>query len=105
MRALRDCGLVPGQEVSVIGYDGLEIGAWLESPLSTMKQPLQSAGQHLVDIVINLVENGDAPQDHQKLYRATLVRRGTDNPPLADWPKRLSDGGHSVTTTSGGNEE
>ena len=90
MRALRDCGLVPGREVSVIGYDGLEIGNWLEPPLSTMKQPLQSTGQQLVEIVINLVENGDAPQDHQKLYRATLVRRGTDNPPVSGWPKHLS---------------
>ncbi len=90
MRALRDCGLVPGREVSVIGYDGLEIGKWLEPPLSTMKQPLQSAGQQLVEIVINMVENGDSPYDHQKLYRAALVRRGTDNPPVSGWPKHLS---------------
>ena len=90
MRALRDCGLVPGREVSIIGYDGLEIGNWLEPPLSTMKQPLQSAGQQLVEIVINMVENGDTPEKHQKLYRATLVRRGTDNPPVSGWPKRLS---------------
>lgn len=102
MRGLRDCGLVPGREVSVIGYDGLEIGAWLESPLSTMKQPLQSAGQQLVDIVINMVENGDAPQDHQKLYRATLVRRGTDNPPVPGWPKHLSEFRQIKTTTLGG---
>ena len=88
MRALRAHGLVPGQEVSVVGYDGLDIGAWLEPPLSTMKQPLQSAGQQLVKIVTSMVEKGDMPADHQQLYRATLVRRGTDNPPSADWPAR-----------------
>ena len=88
MRALRAHGLVPGREVSVIGYDGLDIGAWLEPPLSTMKQPLQSAGQQLVEIVTSMVEKGHMPTDHQKLYRATLVRRGTDNPPSADWPGR-----------------
>ena len=54
-----------------------------EAPLSTMTQPRQSAGQQLVEIVSNLVENGDRPEDHQKLYRATLVRRGTDNPSRA----------------------
>ena len=90
MRALRDCGLVPGREVSIIGYDGLEIGNRLEPPLSTMTQPLQSTGQQLVQIVSNLVENGDCPEDHQKLYRATMVRRGTDNPPVSGWPKHLS---------------
>ena len=54
-RALHACGLVPGREVSVIGFDGLEIGKWLEPPLSTMEQPLQSTGQQLVEIVINMV--------------------------------------------------
>jgi LacI family transcriptional regulator len=88
--------------VSVIGYDGLEIGNWLEPPLSTMKQPLQSAGQQLVEIVINMVENGDSPEDHQKLYRATLVRRGTDNPPVPGWPKRLSGSRQDKNTTFGG---
>ena len=85
MRASRDCGLVPGREVSIIGYDGLE------PPLSTMTRPLQSTGQQLVEIVINLVEYGDCPEDHQKLYRATMVRRGTDNPPVSGWPKHLSE--------------
>jgi LacI family transcriptional regulator len=89
MRALRNCGLVPDREVSIIRYDGLEIGNWLELPLSTMTRPLQSTGQQLVEIVINLVENGDCPEDHQKLYRATMVRRGTANPPASGWPKHL----------------
>ena len=102
MRALRDFGLVPGHEVSVIGYDGLEIGNWLEPPLSTMKQPLQSAGQQLVEIVINMVENGDSPEDHQKLYRATLVRRGTDNPPVPGCLKHLSRSRQDKNTTFGG---
>ena len=91
MRALRDCGLVPDREVSIVRYDGLEIGNWLEPPLSTMTRPLQCTGRQLVEIVINLVENGDCPEDHQKLYRATMVRRGTDNPPVSGWPKHLSE--------------
>ena len=91
MRAFCDCGLVPDREVSIIGCDGLQIGNWLEPPLSTMARPLQSTGQQLVEIVINLVENGDCPEDHQKLYRARMVRRGTDNPPLSGWPKHLSE--------------
>ena len=89
MRALRDCGLVPDREVSIIRYDGLEIGNWLELPPSTMTRSLQSTGQRLVEIVINLVENGDCPEDYQKLYRATMVRQGTDNPPVSGWPKHL----------------
>ena len=91
MRAARDCGLVPEREVSIIGHDRLEIGNWLEPPISTMTQPLQATGQQLVEIIINLVEKGDCPEDHQKLYRATMVRRGTDNPSVSGWPKHLSE--------------
>ena len=91
MHTSRDCGLVLDSEVSIIGYDGLEIGNWPKPPLSTITRPLQSTGQQLVEIVINLVENGDCPEDHQKLYRATMVRRGTDNPPVSGWPKHLSE--------------
>ena len=71
MRALRDCGLVPGREVSIIGCDGLEIGNRLEPPLSTMTQPLQSTGQQLVEIVINLVETVTA----QKIIKNSTVQR------------------------------
>jgi hypothetical protein len=70
-----------------------------------MKQPLQSAGQQLVEIVINMVEHGDSPEDHQKLYRATLVRRGTDNPPVPGWPKRLSGYRQDKNTTFVGEEK
>ena len=91
MRTLRNCGLVPSREVPIIGYDGNEIDNWLEPALSTMTQPLQSTGQQLVEIVINLIENGDCPEDYQKLYRATMVRRGTDNPSVSGWPKHLSE--------------
>ena len=83
IRALRDCGLVPDHAVSIIGYDGLEIGNWPKPPLSTMTRPLQSTGQQLVEIVINLIENGSCPEDHKKLYRATMVRRGKGNPPMS----------------------
>ena len=71
MRALRDCGLMPDRVVSIIGYDGLEIGNLLEPPLSTMSRPRQSKGQQLVEIVINLVENGTA---HKIIKNSTVQR-------------------------------
>ena len=34
-------------DVSLIGYDGLNIGDWLEPPLTTMRQPIEEAGRQL----------------------------------------------------------
>ena len=86
MQAIRSSGLQPGREISVIGYDGLELGAWLNPPLTTMRQPLQSAGRMLADMLIKLVEGERKPTDSQELFRASFVRRGTANPPVTDWP-------------------
>ena len=86
MQAIREAGLRPGREISVIGYDGLDLGAWLDPPLTTMRQPLQSAGRMLADMLIKLVEGESKPCDSQELFRASLVRRGTANPPVEDWP-------------------
>ena len=50
-----------------------------------MRQPLQSAGRMLADMLIKLVEGESKPCDSQELFRASLVRRGTANPPVEDW--------------------
>ena len=85
MQAIREAGLRPGREISIIGYDGLDLGAWLDPPLTTMRQPLQSAGRMLADMLIKLVEGEKQPCDSQELFRASLVRRGTANPPVEGW--------------------
>ncbi len=82
MQSIRNHKLSPGKEVSLIGYDGLELGAWIDPPLSTMKQPLQSVGEDLALMLINLVNCKKQPAELQKLFRASLLRRGTDNPPM-----------------------
>ena len=102
MQAIREAGLRPGREISVIGYDGLDLGAWLDPPLTTMRQPLQSAGRMLADMLIKLVEGESKPCDSQKLFRASLVRRGTANPPVEDWPEGPALDRQSKTGNSGG---
>ena len=86
MQALREKGIRPGQEVSIIGYDGLELGAWLDPPLTTMHQPLKLAGEKLAQMLLNIVESGSLPPDNQELVRASLVQRGTANAPMSSWP-------------------
>ena len=86
MQALRKNGLRPGREVSLIGYDGLELGAWLDPPLTSMRQPLQSAGEKLAQILMKIVERGSLPSDNQELVRASLVQRETANAPISSWP-------------------
>ena len=82
MQSLRNHNLYPGREISLIGYDGLELGAWIDPPLSTMKQPLHSVGEDLANMLMELVNDKKDPTELQKLFRASILRRGTDNPPM-----------------------
>ncbi len=80
LAAIRAKGLRPGVDISVIGYDGLKIGAHSNPPLTTMAQPQSHAGRRLGDMLLAIID-GDDPTKHQELQRAQLVRRNTDGPP------------------------
>jgi len=84
MQALRENDIVPGGAVSIVGYDGLEIGKYVEPPLSTITQPRKAAGEKLAKKIMELIEIGNEPKEIQELLSATILRRGTDNPPLVD---------------------
>ena len=79
MRAVRERGLEVGRDVSVIGYDGLPAAAYFDPPLTTITQRSHDAGRRLAEILLALIEGGD-PAEHQELWQAQLVRRGTDGP-------------------------
>jgi len=79
LSAIRARDLRPGQDVSVIGYDGLKFGAHANPPLTTMSQPQAHAGRRLGDMLLALID-GDDPTKHQELQRARLLRRKTDGP-------------------------
>jgi len=79
MAAIRARGLVPGQDISVIGYDGLSFGAHANPPLTTMAQPQAHAGRRLGDMLLSIID-GDDPKKHQELQRAHLLRRQSDGP-------------------------
>lgn len=79
LAAVRSRGLVAGQDISVIGYDGLKIGRHTNPPLTTMSQPLAESGRVLGDMLLAIID-GDDPAKHQILKHAELLLRGTDGP-------------------------
>lgn len=79
LSAIRARGFVPGQDISVIGYDGLKFGEHANPPLTTLAQPQAHAGRRLGDMLLSIID-GDDPKKHQELQRAHLVRRKTDGP-------------------------
>ena len=79
LAAIRSKGLVPGRDVSVIGYDGLAFGKHTNPPLTTMAQPLSHSGRQIGDMLLAIIDGGN-PTDYQELRSAKLVRRMSDGP-------------------------
>ena len=81
MKAIRESGMAPGREISVIGYDGIPMGEHTYPALTTMAQPLASAGSQLARMLMAVIAGGD-PTTQQQIIPAELVRRQTDSPPF-----------------------
>jgi LacI family transcriptional regulator len=85
LAAIKALDLVPGHDVSVIGYDDLMASAHQTPPLTTMRQSIRSEGTALVAALVGMIA-GKPLHAHQDLARATLVPRQSDGP----WRKRSS---------------
>jgi len=60
IRALRDRGLRVPEDVSVIGYDGLQVGDYLQPRLTTVDQPVDDLAQRSAELMLALIEKGEA---------------------------------------------
>ncbi|MGP1347946.1 MAG: LacI family DNA-binding transcriptional regulator [Phycisphaerales bacterium] len=56
MRALRDAGRVPGQDVAVLGCDDIAQAALVDPPLSTIRLNFTEVGSRACDRLLDLVE-------------------------------------------------
>ena len=66
IRALRDAGLRVPEDVSVIGVDGLPLGAFIVPQLSTVRQFTQTIAQRSVEILLEGIEQGAAAR-HERI--------------------------------------
>lgn len=66
--ALREAGLRVPQDVSVIGFDGIEEGRTLVHPLTSVVQPLFEIGATSVDLVADLMAGGVSEDQLLRCY-------------------------------------
>lgn len=61
IQALREVGYEIPQDISVIGFDGIEVGQYLSPPLTTVQQPIYHLGQQVSQVLVEQIENGGEP--------------------------------------------
>jgi len=82
MRALRDMRLsVPG-DVSVVGFDDIDLAQHVDPPLTTVHQPIRRKGEEAVRVLLSVVQRRDqARPEHRRLETRLIVRSSTGPAP------------------------
>ena len=78
MRALRDLRLeIPG-DVSVVGFDDIDLAPHVDPPLTTVHQPIRRKGEEAVRLLLTVIERRDqAKPEHRRLETRLIVRAST----------------------------
>jgi DNA-binding LacI/PurR family transcriptional regulator len=80
MRALRDLRLnVPG-DVSVVGFDDIDLAPHVDPPLTTVHQPIRRKGEEAVRLLLTVVQRRDQAKPEHRRLETRLIVRGSTGP-------------------------
>jgi alanine racemase len=84
IRAARELGLEVPAELSVVGFDDIDLASQVDPALTTVHQPIRQKGFEAVRLLLEEVEQGAIQPRHLRL-ETRLVVRGSTAPPHARW--------------------
>lgn len=79
IRALRDINRRVPEDVSVVGFDGVEMGKYFIPSLSTIVQPQEEIARQSVDVLLDMMEK-DGSARHLTVTAAPLLRESIASP-------------------------
>ena len=79
VRAARRAGLRVPDDVSVVGFDDSALMSCTEPPLTTVRQPIESMGRTVIDLLLSQIAGTTAAGD-ELLFEPELVLRSSTGP-------------------------
>ncbi len=74
MKAIREAGLKPGEDILVAGHDDLRFSSFVAPSLTTMRQPKERLSEACVDMAERLA-NGESVASARVVFKSELVVR------------------------------
>jgi alanine racemase len=81
LRAARELGLRVPEDMSVVGYDDIDIAQHTNPPLTTVHQPIRQKGESAVRLLLSVVQRRDQRPEHLRLVTRLIVRASTGPAP------------------------
>jgi len=80
MQALRQLGLHVPDDVSVVGFDDIDLASHVDPPLTTVHQPIDRKGEEAVRALLAVIEGAGAVRVEHRRLDTRLVVRGSTGP-------------------------
>jgi DNA-binding LacI/PurR family transcriptional regulator len=77
MGAFRDAGLRVPEDISVIGFDDIQAAAFLNPPLTTIRQPLQHMGDLAAKTLLRRIRESDSEPEDILVIPELVMREST----------------------------
>jgi DNA-binding LacI/PurR family transcriptional regulator len=83
MRAIRGLGLSVPRDISVVGFDDIDLAVHTDPPLTTVHQPIRRKGEQAVELLLTVVARREtARPEHRRLETRLIVRGSTAAAPV-----------------------
>ena len=83
IRAMHEQGRRVPTDVSVVGFDGLDVGEYSFPPLTTVRQDFRRHGREMVSLVLEQAGSGTRDGGRSVIIPTELLVRGSTAPPTA----------------------
>jgi LacI family transcriptional regulator len=83
LRAIRDRGASVPADVSLVGFDDIDLAQSTDPPLTTVHQPVRGKGEAAVRLLLSVIEGRDQRPGHRRLDTRLIVRGSTGPVPPA----------------------
>jgi alanine racemase len=80
LRAVRELGLSVPADVSVVGFDDIDLAQHTDPPLTTIHQPIRRKGEEAARLLMTVVERRDLSRPEHRRLDTRLVVRGSTGP-------------------------
>ncbi len=77
IRAASQLGLRIPQDISVVGFDNIELGAYITPPLTSVAQPKPAIGQLAINLLLDRIQNPALPRRRNVLPVQLVLREST----------------------------
>lgn len=85
IKSAREMGLRVPDDISIMGFDGIDWTAYYEPALTTLRQPARQMGQAAFDLILKIIK-GERPTKRRYPFHAELVEGGSTRPLTAGAP-------------------